>query len=531
MPGVQANNGSAFAARPITANDASAFSAAKAWSLPQVVYVNKAERKAAATLAPILDAPTGLVDGDLMVAGYSSRGITNFTPHVDWKTIDIEVDAEAYDRNDANSMTLALCYKVWHTGDPTTWTCASSASVPYTTAILAVRGQDPLLPITGMAFVGGYSQYVRSQPFRVPTDNSMLLSFACLVATSFVMPGDSRVNQGSAAGGTSTIGASTDRISAGLMAPRSVGEIQGAAGNPGAAIACISISPAPPAPAAVPASQLFAVDGIWTKPPGTWSSITVYAIGGGAGGCAGGRSNGGSAGGGGGGGAGGRHVATILKAALGATETVTVGRRGAGGWANALGSTGDVGTAGTASSFGAHATANGGGVGAGGQVSASNVQLTVNGGTGGTGATTNGGDGGQGRAGATAVTTPTTPGGGGGGQGDTGTSSGGNGHTGAAGLLAEPGGDPGIWTGLAADMVGMGGHGVPSLDWRGQGSGGGGGTEDLYTATAWRGEPGGNGGYPGGGGGGGGGTRNTSGVAGGRGGEGAPGCVLVVYNP
>lgn len=103
----------------------------------------------------------------------------------------------------------------------------------------------------------------------------------------------------------------------------------------------------------VPVRHVYAAGATWTKPAGL-RCVRVRVIGdGGGGGGTTGNATGRAAGGGGG--AGGYSEKLILAAALGATETVTVGQGGAGGTNGATN-----GSNGTGSSFGAHCSATGG---------------------------------------------------------------------------------------------------------------------------------------------------------------------------
>lgn len=98
--------------------------------------------------------------------------------------------------------------------------------------------------------------------------------------------------------------------------------------------------------------QVFTGNGTWTKPSGL-VRVKVTVVGGG--GAGGGPATTGASqqSGGGGGGAGGASIKTIATAALGATETVTVGAGGTG-------VAGGTGNTGGTSSFGAHCSATGG---------------------------------------------------------------------------------------------------------------------------------------------------------------------------
>jgi len=177
--------------------------------------------------------------------------------------------------------------------------------------------------------------------------------------------------------------------------------------------------------------QTFTASGTWTAPAGI-KRVRVRVVGGGGGG--GGGASAGNPGGGGGG-AGGYVEEIIGAAALGSTETITIGAAGSGGAA------GSNGTAGGTSSFGAHCSATGGALGgtngsggAGGSGSGGHVNTV--GGSGhsaslDTGSTQYGGAGGTsmlgGGAASGASATANTGGGGGGGAGN---SPGGNGGTG-----------------------------------------------------------------------------------------------------
>ncbi len=194
--------------------------------------------------------------------------------------------------------------------------------------------------------------------------------------------------------------------------------------------------------------QTFDASGTWTKPSGFPSDAYVLIEAWGAGGGGGSGSSGGGGGGGGGGGY--RRLETTL-AALGATETVTVG---AGGTA------GDPAGAGGNSSFGSLLTGYGGG----------------------------GGD----------ATGGGTAGGGGGGGGLTSAGASGSGSSGDGGN----GGGPSIWTGASNPNTGTSSGGTPGTPGTGNAGGGGG------AAAAGR-------GGSGTGGGGGGGSAGGSGAGGG----------------
>lgn len=119
--------------------------------------------------------------------------------------------------------------------------------------------------------------------------------------------------------------------------------------------------------------RIYTANDTWTKPAGlSFVIVEVLGAGGGGGGA---DQDGSNSGTGGGGGAGGYSRKKIPAAALGATETVTIGALGAGGAAG-----NNAGATGGASSFGAHATANGG---VGGSSTAPASSATVIGGAGG----------------------------------------------------------------------------------------------------------------------------------------------------
>jgi hypothetical protein len=130
-------------------------------------------------------------------------------------------------------------------------------------------------------------------------------------------------------------------------------------------------------PVANPVARVYLADASWVKPSGV-KYVLVECIGGG-GGSGGGAATGASqASAGGGGGGGGYTRKLVLAAALGASETVTVG---AGGSAGAAGN--NAGGAGSGSSFGAHCVANAGTAGAGSGVIAYGGGFCANGGAGG----------------------------------------------------------------------------------------------------------------------------------------------------
>lgn len=131
--------------------------------------------------------------------------------------------------------------------------------------------------------------------------------------------------------------------------------------------------PIPPTP---PTLTLFTATGTWTKPAGLlYAIVEGQAPGGGSGGSAAtGASQIAVSGGGGGGG---YCRKLILAAALGATETVTIGAVGTAGAAGANG-----GGAGGNVTFGAHFTANGG-AGGGAGSAATAPQMGGNAGNGG----------------------------------------------------------------------------------------------------------------------------------------------------
>jgi hypothetical protein len=131
----------------------------------------------------------------------------------------------------------------------------------------------------------------------------------------------------------------------------------------------------------------FAANGTWTKRSGV-QAVYAACVGGGGGGGGGARTASGSASSGGGGGGGGSFAEAWLDpAALGSTETVTIGSAGTGGnGATADANAGSNGTAGGVATFGVHLKGWAGGLGAGGQLAGNS------GGGGGAGSQGNGGD-------------------------------------------------------------------------------------------------------------------------------------------
>lgn len=263
----------------------------------------------------------------------------------------------------------------------------------------------------------------------------------------------------------------------------------------------------------------------WTKPAGA-KLVYILAFGGGGGGGSGRRRASGSSAtaafGGGGGGAGGRSELWIPAAALGSTETVTVGPGGTGGAATTVDDTnGNAGSSGDSSLFGSLVAAragagasggsttgagsgNSGGGGADG-ITSGGTSYTASGGAGGLSSSSagsrggyraGGGGGGVGFAAASTTATNGQAGGlGGANYSNSTVSTGGGGALG----LAESNGTNGA--NAASYFVG--------------GSGGGGGGSGVTTAGN-----GGNGGYPSGGGGGGGAGHAVNSGAGGNGGNG-----------
>jgi hypothetical protein len=275
---------------------------------------------------------------------------------------------------------------------------------------------------------------------------------------------------------------------------------------------------------------------IFTYPGGTWTkrvgliSADVTVIAAGAGGRGGGGHSALGASSGGAGGAGGIRTGTFLAAALGSTETVTVGAAGTGGAGGNAAVLGSLGTVGGNASFGSHVTAGGGQVG-----------VSESGGNGGTGSE-QGGDGGDGAPNFTGShgddgETTTASGGGGGGGGTVNSLPGGTvgvaGVGGAAGAAA--GGTAGVGqvvvSGTGSATGGNGGAGANGANHGAGGGGGGGGAAGKGTSsgTATGGAGGAGGLYGGGGGGGGAASRNggASSSFGGAGGAGGAGVVVV----
>lgn len=274
-------------------------------------------------------------------------------------------------------------------------------------------------------------------------------------------------------------------------------------------------------------TQTFTSSGTWTKPTGDYRYAIVDCIGAGGGGGGGRRDNGGlnNAGGGGGGG-GARTIAVLDFAALGATETVTIGAGGTGAAAQATNATnGNDGNSGGDTTFGDWIIAGGGVFGGGGTTAIGNSgpqgrvgnifdfpALLSSGEEG----FTSGGAGNDAEAGTNAPAKNMLSGGGGGGGGaEGGQFAGGAGGDSGIGASVQTGGAGGA-AGGTAGTVGAAGYAL----YGGLGSGGGGGGGNSTGA----GGTGGAGGAPGGGGGGGG---SGDGGDGGAGGDGARGEVRV----
>jgi hypothetical protein len=272
--------------------------------------------------------------------------------------------------------------------------------------------------------------------------------------------------------------------------------------------------------------QVFTVGGstTWTKPAGV-STVRVLCIGGGGGGGSGRKGAAAAVRCGGGAGSGASFIdEKISAAALGATETVTVGVGGTGAAAMATNSTnGNNGGNGGATIFGSFFRATGGTNGAGGTASAGNGGTAPAGpfpgsaganaaGTGGAGSSgarpTKGASGGGGGGGITTANVASAGGAGGGDNiviaGSTATGGGG-----ASGAIATNGGTV---------------AGRATNDWRPGQGGGGGGSSLVGNAGA-----GGAGQFPGGGGGGGGAAVDSVGNSGAGGAGGAGLCVVISY--
>lgn len=285
--------------------------------------------------------------------------------------------------------------------------------------------------------------------------------------------------------------------------------------------------------------QIFTANGTWTKPSGA-KFVDVYLLGGGGGGGGGGGVNttsGQPGGGGGGGGSGSYSRKTFGAAALGATETITVGIAGTAGTAGPANTAGGNGGNGGLSKFGASSYittgAGGGGGGGGGAGQAGAIGVAGTAGTAGvvgtgdfTGAGALGGTG-NGGVGVDTATAFSPRSGGGGAQGS-------NGFAGGVGggfitNFIKAGGTAGAAAvgGSAGGVGGAGNANSATLFYGGTGGGGGGGGGNG--AGVGGGGAGGAAGNYGAGGGGGGGGGNSTGVkAGGDGGLGATGVVVVI---
>lgn len=269
--------------------------------------------------------------------------------------------------------------------------------------------------------------------------------------------------------------------------------------------------------------DVYTASGPWPRRPGLITADAI-CIAGGGGGASGECGQGATlrTGGGGGGGGGYSSVTGILAAALGATETVTVGAGGVGGTSVGSNTVGLFGADGGTSSFGAHLTAAGGGGGGEGAPS----QGWGSGGIGGIGTVANGGDGGN-AGGEPANAEP-------GGTSTFGAGGGGGGGTRPSGSFRTPGAGgsgptsevPILTGGAAATTGGQAGSNGESSSINRAGAGGGGGYIEAFGAGNDGGAGGGGGSY-GGGGAGGGATTNSTGALSGAGGTGGGGIVIV----
>lgn len=186
------------------------------------------------------------------------------------------------------------------------------------------------------------------------------------------------------------------------------------------------------------AVRVYTANDTWTKPAGL-HSIVVWVVGSGGGGAGSATTAGGEGSCGGGGGAGGAAMERLLEAALGATETVTVGAAGAAGAVAAAGGNGNT------TSFGALLSATGGAGGS--SVGAAAVARGADGGLPGVGS---GGDANFGGQGGFACLVA-------------GAANGGHGGNGGSSILGGGGTGLGGQVGRAGSAYGSGGSGAANF--------------------------------------------------------------------
>lgn len=178
-------------------------SGAAAGAAGAVTYVDTAveDSGASASTTPNVPKPAGAADGDLLIAFYTNRLVTNFTPPAGWTSIG-EIDATAF--------TCHAFYRFLQPGDPSSWAAASGNS-SYGIAVSAFRGVDPTTPIGGVTTDLGNNNRpgVNTPNFYatdVLADDSMVVGFVGHNGTLNDHPAGTTEmwDLGSAAGGASS---------------------------------------------------------------------------------------------------------------------------------------------------------------------------------------------------------------------------------------------------------------------------------------------------------------------------------------